>query len=60
MEAAMDGFSRSDLMHEEYAAWLEITKLPAHAPREQRIAKMKNWSAAKRRRYDAEKHLLVS
>jgi hypothetical protein len=60
LEAEMDEHSKSESMLEEYAAWSEIRELPADAPREQRIAKMKCWSAAKRRRYEAKKQLLVS
>jgi hypothetical protein len=59
MEAAMDVSSRqSDVILDEQAAWSAIDELPASAPQEQRLAKMKSWSEAKQLRYDARKQLL--
>jgi len=59
MKAAMDVSSRqSDVILDEHAAWSAINELPASAPREQRLAKMKSWSEAKQLRYDTRKQLL--
>jgi hypothetical protein len=51
MEATMDVNTRqSDAILDEYAAWSKIKELSVSAPREQRVANMKSWSAAKQRR----------
>jgi hypothetical protein len=61
MEATMDVNTRqSDAILDEYAAWSKIKELSVSAPREQRVANMKSWSAAKQRRYHARKRLLNS
>jgi hypothetical protein len=47
----------SDVLLDEHAAWSAINELPASAPREQSLAKMKSRSEAKQLRYDARKQL---